>query len=714
MLSVLILGITCVSAQQVQHVNRFANTHHPEIGYWFISPNLLEHEAYMQHLDSIAAKCPYTLVFLTARDGANFYEYKTWQPVFKKLVAEAHRKGLQVGLQLWGNYRVVPLEHALRLTVEHELTLDATGSASLTATAKYIRFPDRLLKSDLLKVYAFRKTGDGFYDPATLRDITASCSSSTPDIKTVQVQIKAGIAMAGYTVCVMTQEYCSQSSNYGNDEVRRFTEAMDVYKDVPFDGFALDEYGNKFVSRIADMPKDDIEFRGRWYAPAMERAFREKTGKDLLMTMFQGRYAATGKPETRMRAINVYMDFMREGANRIEKAIYDYSRKTWGTQIFNGIHNTYHNSLINDEIWANGIGWWEAPRAYGQTDEKTPTSTQMGIAIAHRMNAMYNQYYDAVLPPVIAKSLHDLRYGIRTHYHAMNDKRPLRFDLEMPEAIDSINIVENCARLLNRFNPSLPDIKVLVVFGMEALCNWYPNTADRGVYDINDKIQAEERAHAVWNAGYLDALVPSTLIANGTLRLNEAGKPVMNGHVFDAVIYLNPQYAKEKELQFLETYQQKGGKLMLQGRADHDFNGNDIENRFAKILTKTTVTDFNIARLPELGVQPNALADGCRNRDGSVTFTNLPSIRTNRDASFSVNLAGRSYEGKYRGLAVIKADKSGVEKFAAAGCTEVRCDGKIILSFPEPVSVYGERVNGKMQLTIGDGGKHINPLINQL
>ena len=99
------------------------------------------------------------------------------------------------------------------------------------------------------------------------------------------------------------------------------------------------------------------------------------------------------------------MEFMRKGGVRVETAVYNKSREIFGKDIFNGIHNTYHNSLINDEIWANGIGWWSAPRAYGQTDEKTHTATQMGVAMAHSMNAMYNQYYDKDLEPVVTKAL---------------------------------------------------------------------------------------------------------------------------------------------------------------------------------------------------------------------------------------------------------------------------------------------------------------------
>jgi hypothetical protein len=98
------------------------------------------------------------------------------------------------------------------------------------------------------------------------------------------------------------------------------------------------------------------------------------------------------------------------------------------------------------------------------------------------------------------KALGDLRYGVRTHYHAMHDMRENRSDLLDPVAIAGINKVESCARMLNKFNPLLPKINLLVIFGMEALQNWYPNEADRGVYDINDKMDIEAKSLEICNA----------------------------------------------------------------------------------------------------------------------------------------------------------------------------------------------------------------------
>ncbi len=67
---------------------------------------------------------------------------------------------------------------------------------------------------------------------------------------------------------------------------------------------------------------------------------------------------------------------------------------------------------------------------------------------------MYNMYYDKSLTKIVNKAWSDLTYGIRTHYHAINDIQKWGVSVEQPEALVEINKVENAARLLNRFNPS--------------------------------------------------------------------------------------------------------------------------------------------------------------------------------------------------------------------------------------------------------------------
>ena len=68
----------------------------------------------------------------------------------------------------------------------------------------------------------------------------------------------------------MTQEYCSQSNNWTDVEINGFVEAIKAYSDILWDGFALDEFSNKFVVRSIETKPGD-NFRARWYSDGMAR-----------------------------------------------------------------------------------------------------------------------------------------------------------------------------------------------------------------------------------------------------------------------------------------------------------------------------------------------------------------------------------------------------------------------------------------------------------
>lgn len=172
--------------------------------------------------------------------------------------------------------------------------------------------------------------------------------------------------------------------------------------------------------------------------------------------------------------------------------------------------------------------------------------------MANTQNVMYNMFYRKDIDYLANKALTDLRYGVRTLYHAINDGM-WGAALELPEAADLVMRVERCAKLLNHFNATYADARILVIAGMEALANWYPDYESRGMFDVNETLKFQDKVREMWDAGYLNALVPTDLIENDLLTLNKENKPIMNGHTFDAVVYLNPQYAKPKTLDFIKS-----------------------------------------------------------------------------------------------------------------------------------------------------------------
>ena len=703
----------CAQQPKINYVDAFENTNHPQVAYWFFAANMMPEERFKGKIDSFVEYSKYTLVFLTERDGCNFHDIKTMHPVFEKLVAYAHLKGLKIGLQIWKNNKGTLIENTDRLIQDGEVTLDDNGSANYFVRAKGARDTNSLIKSELRKIYVFKKTGDGFYDPATLKDITESARVSS-DVHSVSVSINGGSLLKGYTAYIQTQHYYNSCSNFSDQAYALMLDDFKAYGDIPFDGIGLDEYKNMTITRQPILQAAKDVFRERMYSLGMAKAMKTHTGLDMDQVLLDMRYAPEGKPSVRMKAINEYIHLFRTATLGVEAAVYDLGKKLYGKDAFIGLHSTFHNNLDKDEIWQTGVSWWNIKRDYGHTDEETSTPVQMGIGMSYVKNAMYNMYYGKDLTRIWTKALYDLRYGIRTHYHAANDVQGWGVSIDAPEALQKINKVENAARLLNRFNPLFPKLNLLVIYGMEAMYNWYPDNAMRGLYDINDHLGFEKKSMELWANGYLNASVPTDLIEDGRLHLNAAGKPVLNGYVFDAVVFLNPEYARKTTTAFIQSYITHGGKLLIEGNVSHDFDGNDISGIWKKIASKAVATAYSLENVAKLGISKNTLIDGVANADGSYTFTSIESLKSDAPAVFSLTNKGNIYEGHYKGVAVIKIDAAGnLQKLAATGFSSLSKNGKEIMSASKEADLFYSTQNASKNVMVADKTKTIKITLHE-
>ncbi len=713
LLVLLLSSVVSFYAQtNVKRFDTFPNSNHPEIAYWFINKDMLVEEAWKNKIDDLAKNSKYSLVFITARSGVDFFDPEKMQPILTKLVAYAHSKGLKIGLQLWGTNKNTSEVSSERSIVENEAIIDENGSVTLNNVAKHIRNQSgKPFKSNLLKAFLFKETTSDFYDPKSLLDITEQCKTTTTE-SSVTVKINLDKKFSGYKVYVMTQHFYNVSSNHSQEAIDKFVNIMQAYKDIPFDGVGLDEFTNLKLFATWELQKANEVLRERLYSLDMAKTYKKNYGSDLETTLFDMRYAPTGKPEKRIKAINSYMDVMRKGTLNVETAMYDNAKKIFGANTFVGLHDSHHNHLDGDEVWQTGINWWNVKRDYGHTDEGTPTPTQMGVAFGYSKNILYNMFYDKSIDKIQQKAFNDLRYNIRTHYHAINDVQNWGVSVEQPYALEKINPVENCARVLNSFNPSLPEIKLLVIFGREALMNWYPDATKRGICDVNDKLKIEDKAVQIWKEGYLNALVPTDVIIDNRLTIDAKGKAVYNGHVFDAIVFLYPEYAQEKTLNFLEKYVNKGGKLMVEGIASKDFDGNDILERWKKIENKVIANKFDLTSLSLLGIEKNNFPNAIKMQDGSWIFSDYNSFSEKRLTSFKQSIDGLSFEGTYSGYAAISVQNKQLIKFVATSLKELRINDKTVLELNKPADIIIDRKNGEYEIAIT--GLDVNILTNKL
>jgi hypothetical protein len=692
----IILSVASASAS-VQYVKTMPPGRAPEITYWFWQSNTLVNAHYLDDVWNMATNSPYTMAIMTQRDNLDFYDYKAMHEPFAETVREAHKLGLKIGLQLWDywaatrpqSHHPLPVNQAEALVTEGNVVLDSFGHADYSVTCVNAR-RNQPFHSQVLKVFAFRKTGDGYYDPHTLTDTTAAAQIVKTDAGSITIAIHAPARLAGYTAYIMCAHYCDFPDLFNDVMINKYRETLLRYADIPFDGTALDEFGALMVTLHNHQP-----FRDRFYGHAFAAAFKKQTGMRLERALFDMRFAPEGKPEVRIRAINEYFDVFRQGPLRVEQAFYTMSKHIFGPHTFAGIHNTFHNRMGSDDVWRCGFNWWSVPREYGQSDENWPMPECLGLAVVHPEPITIDQIYSHSMNYFIQKAFRDAPFDGRIDYHGWNDHtNQWGIDLAQTTRYAPIRDAELKIRLLNQFDPAAPKLSVLIVFGMPALINWFPDESARSPWDINGKLGIEEKALAIWRAGYPCALLPSDFIDNGQITFDAGHHPVVNGHRFDALVFLDPQYAKQSTLRFLECYTHAGGKLMLEGTATRDFYGHDIAGRFQKIAARATVHGFDIARLPETGAQTNFVPNGGFLEDGSVIFSDYRSWHNHQAKSFSVELLGHQFSGTYLGVCALKADSAGgVEKLACGGFTRLKRDGHMIFSLDQPADLVLHRIS---------------------
>ena len=423
-----ILFLAASAYAKVQYVDTMPAARHPEMVYWFWQTNTITDHQYLRDVDNMATNSPYTIAFFTER-GLDFYDYKKMHEPFAETVRAAHQRHLKIGLQLWEFWSVtarrpalasqsrppLPVRQAQALVTESEVILDSSGRADCSLTATNGR-GTQPFHSELLKVFAFRKTADGFYVENSLTNLTACVKPINVDEPTVTLAINAPTNLDGYTAYIMVANYYDAPDLFNDVMINKYREAFEHYADIPFDGTALDEFGYMMVSRT----KDQL-FRDRFYGHSFAAEYQRQTGTPLERALFDMRFAPVGKPEVRIRAINQYFEVFSEGSMRVEEAFYEMSKEIFGPDTFADDHSTFHNYMSTDDIWRNRFSWWSIPREYGQSDENWPMPQRMGLIVTHPEPVAIDMYYGHDLNGFTRKAFNEARFGGRTDYHAWND-----------------------------------------------------------------------------------------------------------------------------------------------------------------------------------------------------------------------------------------------------------------------------------------------------
>ena len=657
---------------------------HPHIHYWFWTDATLQNERYLQTLERIAATSRFDLLTLTDR-GCDFWD-PSLKPHFAALVKRAHELDIRIVLQLWPRGAVdttatsVTVDQAAAIALDMETTV-VHGRAVLRSRDKWTRGGERApaIDSEILCAYAFQKTADGYYQDGTLIDVSDRVQTvhRTPDRVSAVLDLPE---YEGYTVFAVAAHYHRFADVFSDSIIRDYQMMMDLYADIPFDGIALDEFKG-LPSAAAHTISE--EFRGRMYGRCFETVFEQASGSSLRRTLLDMRYCPDGQDHIRAGAINLYFDIWRRGTTRVEDFVCEYSRKIFGADAFLGFHNTYHNDLTNDEIWNTGCNWWEVKRDYAQTDENMVFPVRMGLACQAKESLCYDMYYHTDADTFPAKCMNDAAFGSRIHYHAIDDGSRWGLDTGNHSFLQSIAIYEDNVALLNAFDPVLPAMSLLCVFGFPAQLNWYPDPDARAQFDVNAKLGILEKADTLWRMGYLNALAPDDAIIDGRITLDADGRFDYCGHRFDAMLFLYPEYSKPQTIEFLRQAVEQGARIQVIGSLTHGFDGLPTDGRFLEQVTLMATEGDAISlqqAAKQLCIPKNDIAYGCRLSDGSVVISHYASLRDGQPYTAHFLLDGDAYEVCMIGAFAIRTDGRGTIRTLVCGeLRDLQKNGRPIL-----------------------------------
>ena len=654
---------------------------HPHILYWYWNQETVTDKKYLRDLELVAKTSPFTMIAMTARDLIDFWKPEM-KPMFDEAVAYAHELGLKIIIQLWPQGFItpaleeVPLEEAFAMLDEGECFVRG-GTAIFRDDSHNVCKPHMapVIHTELVHAWAFRKASDGVYFDGTLVDVTDR--AEVVSLSNGHIELRFDLPeLEDCAVYVMVAHYHRFGDLFSDYYIRQYGKFMEDYRDTPFDGVVLDEMKN------LEYTMGNVIIRERIYGKHFKQYFEAETGEDCDRILFEMRYTAMSEQYKRPRAINLFYDIIRRATRRLEQFTAEKAQEVYGEETFLGLHNTYHNHLQNDELLSTGINWWEVPRKYAQSDEDITYPVRMGMACQCPEALVYDMFYAKSHEPFLEKVLRDAKFGCRIHYHAMNDGY-WGINAGSPEFIDDIRDIEQKIDLLNVFDPVMPKMDLLVVFGFPALCNWYPDIRARNNMDLNGSLRIMERVDALWKAGYLNALAPDDALHDGRITVTERGTFSYCGHEFAHMLYLYPEYSKKETLAFLKNAIGQGTSLSVIGPLTTDFTGAPVSRELRRIIEGVTVGEA--ADIPALfGLCANPLDAGCYLEDGSAVFSDRMSLEKHEKKTFRAELCGHVWSGEYEGTAAIRADSTGeLRRFVAGNCTKLEKDGEILFESDE-------------------------------
>ncbi len=700
-----------LSVELPRQDSNIIKTSWPSIGCWFWTSEEFKPDGFKRFVDLYEKHSDFGLLTTSLRYPGELTDKKVHHQI-KAGAVYAKQKGMGIVMDLDLRLaREVFLkkypDEMQQIVLLREVPLKSYGTSSITV--KSPGFGDHYtlgrsdyvsLKSELLRVYTYKKEKDQVSYGSVVEKKTGIYSSGNKD--SITVSVACGQEDEGLTACILIAVTLYTPDVFAPHLLSYQREILQQYSDAPLAGACKDEWG--FPGRFAPKTND------LWYSSFMAKAYAHKRpGHDLLEDMILMSFGENGREAERKAAINHYMEMFWQRNAEIETDYYYAIKEYFGKQAMSGTHATWFPYPDEREIFKNGLSWWTSKRDLAQTDESVPFCIRTALSKKMRSPLWYNMYYTGSIKEYHKDLWIAALGGGRLNYHPVWPDNMANLTTSLLQ--DSLLIAESRINLLNYISTTPVDCPVAVVFGHSSALNWEDRN---GFADVGLNV-----TNALWKEGYYADLIPSSEIENGSLTINSEGKIQYGDQEYKAVVLYKPEYSRGGLADFFRYAANNNDNLLFSigdwttGFDGKPFNGNSalpasmkkFENtdqlvqaiisslKAKKVIVQTTGNMRSIGGFPR-SVMPQAsgqvhLLDG--------TFVQVAG-KNNVMGDPIINkvlIGDKEVQFDAIGIAAIRLDKRGqVDALAAGGLKSVKI-GSFIIELEERADIALFKEKGK-------------------
>ena len=462
-----------------------------------------------------------------------------------------------------------------------------------------------------------------YFKPETVVDLKAVSSLEARDDALYWV-VDAGKENAGKRAIAYIQHKMPGPDRLTDEYLQCQMELIETLGDIPLYGITTDEWGLPQIIENGVTPS--------LYMTEMTKTlYAEHCGRDLYEDLLYFHYSPANDRSRSVLVVNKYIEVIRARITKGDHMIYDKVKEVFGKDAFVGFHPTWYcapNGFAM-ETMHNGMDWWQVKRDYSQTDERVMIPIRLAMARGTSEPIWYNMWYSQRTMDIRSyykETWVNARFGGRTDYLGYECYEPgVVYTFRAPGRLEMLSLMDESVIKLNDFQKTLPDSRVLMLFGMESFTNW--QLYDHGVTYVSPNMKGHHEivalANGVFAQNVLFDLVPSSEVDCGTLRI-EDGKIKYFDHDYDAIVVAYPNGVTEKALDFIKSCARLTKNFVGVGACEYLNDGTRCNYAFdgvEKVYDYKPSPALVAKDLLDMGVKANMTSNSCTFKDGSVIVT---------------------------------------------------------------------------------------------